>query len=66
MEVDEVDCVGLATDFCVKFTAEDALNEGFKTNILWDLTRAVDSSKDNIDELKLSFTLLQSAHNLGY
>jgi len=34
--VDEVDIVGLATDFCVRDTALDAVKNGFKTNIIWD------------------------------
>lgn len=34
---------GLARDFCVKWTAEDAVAAGFTTYVLWDLTRPVDS-----------------------
>ena len=33
---------GLAADFCVYFTAKDALNENFKTYIIEDATRAID------------------------
>ncbi len=32
---------GLATDYCVKFTALDALKEGFETHVIKDLSRAV-------------------------
>ena len=32
---------GLATDYCVKFTALDAVQLGFKTHLLVDATRAV-------------------------
>lgn len=37
---------GLARDVCVKWTAEDALQAGFRTWILWDLTRSVEPSGD--------------------
>ncbi len=37
---------GLARDFCVKWSAEDAADEGFATHVFWDLTRAVDPSSD--------------------
>lgn len=40
--VDEVVIGGLAADFCVYFTAMDALDLGFKTTILKDATRAID------------------------
>lgn len=39
--VDEVDIVGLATDYCVRFTVLDALKFGFKTAILKQGCRAV-------------------------
>jgi len=40
-------CVcGLARDYCVKWTAEDAADFGFKTTVIWDLTRAVEPSND--------------------
>ncbi len=39
--VDEVDVVGLATDYCVKATALDAAREGFATRVLLDLTAGV-------------------------
>ena len=35
---------GLALDYCVKWTAEDALDEGFEVAVIWDLCRAIDSS----------------------
>ena len=37
---------GLARDFCVKWSAEDAAAAGFRTRFLWDLTRPVDPSSD--------------------
>lgn len=42
--VDEVDVVGLATDHCVKRTAEDAARNGLSTRVLVGLTAAVDPS----------------------
>lgn len=40
--VETVLVCGLARDFCVKWTAEDAAAAGFRTVLLWDLTRPVD------------------------
>lgn len=45
--VNEVDIVGLATDFCVKDTAVDAANKGFKTNVFIEGTRGI--AKDLTD-----------------
>jgi nicotinamidase/pyrazinamidase len=39
--VDEVDVVGIATDYCVKATAADAAKAGFSTRVLLDLTAGV-------------------------
>lgn len=39
--VDQVYLVGLAADFCVGFSALDALNEGFDTYLVEDATRAI-------------------------
>lgn len=40
--VDAVDVLGLATDYCVKFTAIDAVQEGFRTRLIVDGCRGVD------------------------
>ncbi len=40
--VDEVYIVGLAGDFCVAFTALDAIREGFKTIVIEDATKPID------------------------
>jgi len=37
---------GLARDYCVKWTAEDAAEAGFRVQVLWDLTRPVDPASD--------------------
>jgi nicotinamidase/pyrazinamidase len=34
--------VGLATDFCVAWTALDAIAEGFNVSVIEDATRAID------------------------
>ncbi|OBF11782.1 pyrazinamidase PncA [Mycobacterium sp. ACS4331] len=39
--VDAVDVVGIATDYCVRATAEDARRAGFSTRVLVDLTAGV-------------------------
>lgn len=40
--VEEIHLAGLATDYCVKFTALDALSLGFRTVVHADAIRAVD------------------------
>ena len=54
--VTEVDVVGLALDYCVKFTALDAVKLGFKTSLHLEGTRAVnlnpEDGNDAIKELK--------------
>jgi len=44
--VEQVFVCGLARDVCVKWTAEDAAEAGFKTTLIWDLSRSVDPSSD--------------------
>ena len=39
--VDQLDVCGIATDYCVRSTALDAVREGFETTVLLDLTAAV-------------------------
>jgi nicotinamidase/pyrazinamidase len=47
---------GLATDYCVKFTALDAVHFGFKTTLIEDASRGVNlhpsDSSDAIEEMK--------------
>ncbi len=52
--VDEVDVCGLATDFCVRATALDALARGFSTTVLTELVAAVDdaATDDVLSELR--------------
>ncbi|HEY7455411.1 MAG TPA: nicotinamidase [Thermoleophilaceae bacterium] len=55
-EVDEVTVVGLATDYCVRSTALDALREGFKVTIDRAGVRGIDveegDSERALDELR--------------
>ncbi|MHC0434252.1 isochorismatase family protein [Streptomyces sp. O3] len=53
-EVSEVDVVGIATDHCVRATALDAAREGFRTQVLLDLTAGVaeESTQRALDELR--------------
>jgi len=39
--IEQVDVVGIATDYCVRATALDAVKEGFETMVLLDLTAGV-------------------------
>jgi nicotinamidase/pyrazinamidase len=39
---------GLARDFCVKWTAEDGIDAGFIVWVIWDLTRYVHPSSDEL------------------
>jgi nicotinamidase/pyrazinamidase len=40
-EVDQVDICGIATDYCVRFTALDSSKEGFETRVLGSLCAGV-------------------------
>ena len=40
--ITQLTLVGLATDFCVNYSAVDAANLGFKVTVLQDLCRAID------------------------
>ncbi|MEB3981617.1 pyrazinamidase PncA [Mycobacterium sp. 663a-19] len=53
-DVDEVDVAGIATDHCVRCTAEDAARAGLTTRVLVDLTAAVapDSADAALAELR--------------
>jgi nicotinamidase/pyrazinamidase len=44
--VEELFVCGLARDFCVQWSAEDAAAAGFRTTVLWDLTRPVNPDSD--------------------
>jgi nicotinamidase/pyrazinamidase len=44
--VREVFICGLARDFCVRWSAEDAVKDGFRVSVIWDLCRSIDPSND--------------------
>ena len=52
-QVTEVDVCGLAADFCVYFTAKDAVEQGFKTRILEKATKPIFA--DNFEKIKRKF-----------
>jgi nicotinamidase/pyrazinamidase len=63
--VDEVFIVGLATDYCVKFTALDSIREGFKTIVIADATRAVNlrpnDYETSLEEMKQSGAIIMNS-----
>ncbi|MBU2937199.1 MULTISPECIES: bifunctional nicotinamidase/pyrazinamidase [Pacificibacter] len=44
--IDSVTIVGLALDYCVNFSAQDAAKLGFKTTVITDLCRAIDAGTE--------------------
>lgn len=44
--ITEIHVCGLARDYCVLWTAEDAASAGFKVTFLWELTRPVSADND--------------------
>jgi len=44
--IDSVIIVGLALDYCVNFSAQDAAKLGFKTTVITDLCRAIDAGTE--------------------
>jgi len=53
-DIEQVDVVGIATEHCVRWTAEDAAKDGFVTRVLVDLTAGVgeDSTAAAIEALR--------------
>ena len=52
--VEAVDIVGIATDYCVQATAADAVQSGFATRVLLDLTAGVapESTAKAVEDLR--------------
>ncbi len=47
--VTEVHVMGLATDYCVKYTVLDAISEGFATTLIEDASRGVNLAEGDVD-----------------
>jgi nicotinamidase/pyrazinamidase len=45
--VTTIDYVGLVTEYCVKFTALDSIDEGFKTRVILNGIKGIDLRKSN-------------------
>jgi len=60
---------GLATDYCVKFGALDALKEGFEVYVLKDAVRGVDvppgSADKAVEEMKAAGAVILDSSELG-
>ncbi|TWP28142.1 bifunctional nicotinamidase/pyrazinamidase [Apibacter muscae] len=52
-KIKEIHVCGLAADFCVYYTAKDALDLGFKTSIIENATIAINPL--NFNEIKINF-----------
>ena len=67
--VDEVLVTGLACDYCVKWTALDAVAEGFRTVLVRDATRGVELSPGDveraIDEMRAAGVRIATADDLA-
>lgn len=67
-DVSEVYVVGLALDYCVKYTAMDARQQGFDTTLIVDATRAVNlqpqDGKAAVDAMKLAGIQIVRAESL--
>ena len=58
--VDEIDIAGIATDYCVKATAQDARREGFDTPVLVGLTAGVapDTTESALQDMRAAGVVL--------
>ncbi len=46
-KITSIDYVGLVTEYCVKFTALDSIEEGFKTRVLLNCIKGIDLKESN-------------------
>ena len=65
----EVYVLGLATDYCVKFTALDAVGEGFATFLIEDGCRPVELAPGDgeraIDEMRAAGVVVLESNQLA-
>ena len=66
-QIEKVVICGLATDYCVKATALDAVKEGFDTTVLTDCIRAVnvhlDDGENALSEMAAAGIHLNTSHS---
>lgn len=48
--IETVHVLGLATDYCVKFTVLDAISEGFSTTLIEDASRGVNMEPGDVEQ----------------
>lgn len=64
----EVHLCGLATDYCVKFTALDAAHDGFRTTVITDACRGVELHTGDVDkaldEMRAAGVALKSSEQI--
>ena len=53
--INKIDCVGLATEYCVKYTALDAIKEGFSSRVIMRCTKGINQNdiENAINEMRL-------------
>ena len=53
--VTSIDCVGLVTEYCVKFTVFDSIKEGFKTRVILKGIKGINLEESNkaLEEMRL-------------
>ena len=65
--VDEVHVMGLAADYCVKFTVLDALDLGFRTTVITDGVRGVNLREGDVrralDEMRAAGAVITQVHD---
>jgi nicotinamidase/pyrazinamidase len=54
--VDELYVMGIATDYCVKFTVLDALELGFNVNLIQDACRGVNLQPGDVERAVVEMT----------
>lgn len=66
--VTEVHICGLATDYCVKFTALDAVGAGFKTRLIEDASRGINLMPQDVNnaiaQMKRAGVIIEQSRDL--